>query len=199
MWAKAPESSVFVNCPFDKDYSELRDAIIFTCVQAGFVPWMAGSTGDVAVPRVERVLHAFGKCRYSIHDLSRYQGEGALNLARFNMPLELGMAMALRGLQPPVDAHDWLVMVPGGHVFQRFVSDLAGFDPATHDGSPERVAIAVLSWLMTRPTIDVAVGPDELIPNLGPYLAAKRSLDEEWNGSPPWGQVLDLAVEVARG
>jgi hypothetical protein len=196
-WAKARDLHVFVNCPFDEEYREQRDAIVFTCVQAGFVPWMAGSTGDVAVPRVERILSAFSQCRYSVHDLSRYQGEGDLNLARFNMPLELGMAMALRGLSPVADAHDWLVMVPEGHAYQRYVSDLAGFDPATHDGSPERVAVAVLSWLMTRPSIDIAVGPDSLIPKLRPFLEAKRSLDADWKGTPPWGRVLDLAVEVA--
>src|SRR4051812_38488290 len=113
-WAKEPTSHVFVNCPFDADYREQRDAIIFTCVHAGFVPWMADSTGDLAVPRVERILGALAECRYSIHDLSRYQGEGDLNLARFNMPLELGMAMQLRGLRPAGDAHDWLVLVPEG-------------------------------------------------------------------------------------
>jgi hypothetical protein len=158
---------------------------------------MAASTGDTAVPRVERILQAFRECRYSIHDLSRYQGEGAENLARFNMPLELGMAMALRGLEPDADSHDWLVMVPDGHLYERYISDLGGFDPAIHDGSPERIAIAVLSWLVTRPDAYVAIGPDELLPHLRPYLTAKRQLDDDWGGSPPWARVLELAVEVA--
>jgi len=41
------------------------------------------------------------------------------------MPLELGMAMALRGPQPGPDAHDWTVMVPEGHIYQKYISDLA--------------------------------------------------------------------------
>ncbi|MBJ7330972.1 MAG: hypothetical protein JHC95_13825 [Solirubrobacteraceae bacterium] len=196
-WALQAERNVFVNCPFDADYAEQREAIVFTCVHAGFVPWLAGSTGDVAVPRMSRILEAFSHCRYSIHDLSRFKGEGVENLARFNMPLELGMAMALRGSAAGDDAHDWLVLAPEGHLYAQFVSDLAGFDPSQHDGSPERVAIAVLAWLVTRPTIGVSVGPDALIPKLRPYLNARRSLDEEWGGTAPWPRVLDLAVSVA--
>jgi hypothetical protein len=197
-WAKDPTHNVFVNCPFDTEFNEQRDAIIFTCVQSGFVPWMAGSTGDIATPRMQRILSAFDKCRYSIHDLSRYQGEGELNLARFNMPLELGVAMGLRGLDPAEGAHDWLVLVREGHLYRRVVSDLAGFDPMTHDGSPAQAAVAVLSWLMTRPDVEDGIGPDEVLPKLVPFLDAKANLDKQWNGSPPWKHVLDLAVTVAR-
>lgn len=197
-WAKAPAHNVFVNCPFDSEFNELRDAILFTCVQSGFVPWMAGSTGDVARPRMERILTAFDACRYSIHDLTRYGGEGELNLARFNMPLELGIAMGLRGSQPTPDAHDWFVLVPAGHLYQRVVSDLAGFDPATHDGTPRAVAIAVLTWLTTRPEA-AGIGLDEVLPKLKPFLKAKSKLDKKWNGSPPWKHVLELAVQAARG
>lgn len=41
-------------------------------------------------------MKAIRGSKYSVHDLSRCRGEGDENLARFNMPLELGMAMAER-------------------------------------------------------------------------------------------------------
>ncbi len=198
-WAAEPELSVFVNCPFDDQFRASLDAIIFTTVHAGFFPWMAGSTGSVAVPRVQRILEGLSWCRYSIHDLTRYQGEGPDNVSRFNMPLELGMAMALRTPTPDFDAHDWMVMVPDGHVYQRYISDLAGFDPQAHDESPQKVALCVLSWLLTRPTVPVAVGPDDVIGKLPEYSARKRALDESWGAKTPWGRVIDLAIEVARG
>jgi hypothetical protein len=198
-WAGAPEFSVFVNRPFDEDYRASLDAIVFTSVHAGFFPWMAGSTGSVAVPRVQRILEGLRWCRYSIHDLTRYQGEGADNVSRFNMPLELGMAMALRGEDPAGDAHDWMVMVPEGHLYQRYISDLAGFDPSTHDGSRERVAVSVLAWLATRPTVQATVGPGDVIAKLPEYSARKRELDDRWNATTPWGQVIELALEIARG
>jgi hypothetical protein len=189
-----------VNCPFDDGYRESLDAIVFTSVHAGFFPWMAGSTGTVAIPRIKRILEGLRWCRYSIHDLSRYRGEGSENLGRFNMPLELGMAMALGEQDSDSDApaHDWMVMVPEGHIFQRYVSDLAGFDPAAHDGSQERVSVTVLSWLMTRPTVETALGPDDVLPKRPEYSARKRELDDRWNANAPWGHVIDLAVEIAQ-
>lgn len=197
-WARDPARTVFINCPFDDDYRTSLDAIVLTCVHAGFLPLLATSTGTVAVPRIERILEGLSWSRYSIHDLTRYRGEGSDNLSRFNMPLELGMAMALRGLEPRADAHDWLVLAPKGHKFQRYVSDLAGFDPASHDGSQRRVSLAVLSWLLTRPTVDVVVGPDDVLPKLAEYSNRKRELDDRWDGNPPWGYVVDLAVGVVR-
>lgn len=197
-WARDPDRTVFVNCPFDDDYRAALDAIIFTCVHAGFLPLLAASTGTVAVPRVERILEGLSWSRYSIHDLTRYQGEGSNNLSRFNMPLELGMAMAQRGPKPRADAHDWLVLTPLGHVYQQYISDLAGFDPATHDGSQRRVSLAVLSWLLTRPTADVVVGPDDVLPKLAKFSEQRRELDDRWDGSPPWAKVIELAIGVVR-
>jgi hypothetical protein len=190
---------VFVNCPFDDEFQDALDAIIFACVHAGFVPWMAGSSGDVAVPRVERIVGGIRACRYSIHDLTRYQGEGADNLSRFNMPLELGMAMAHRAVDDGDAKHDWMVMVPDGHAYKRYISDLAGFDPKTHDTSAERVAEAVLSWLATRPTASVTVSPDELVPKLPMYGKRRRELDAGWGtgANTPWKRILELALEVA--
>ncbi len=45
---------------------------------------------------MERVVEAMRASKYSIHDLSRCQGEGDANLARFKMSLEFGIAMAER-------------------------------------------------------------------------------------------------------
>lgn len=197
-WAREPHFSVFVNCPFDAKYRSSLDAIVFTSVHDGFFPWMAASTGTIAIPRIDRILEGLRWCDYSIHDLSRYTGDGPENLSRFNMPLELGMAMALRGQGARATAHDWMVMVPEGHIFQKYISDLAGFDPAAHDGSPERVSVAVLSWLMTRPTAEVSIGPSDVLPKLPEYSQRKQSLDDRWNDNTPWGHVIDLAVAVAR-
>jgi hypothetical protein len=142
-WAAEPEFSVFINCPFDEAFRGSLDAIVFTCVHAGFFPWMAGSTGSVAVPRLRRILDGLMACRYSIHDLTRFQGEGPDNVSRFNMPLELGMAMALRKTQTGAELHDWMVMVPDGHVYQQYISDLAGFDAKAPWGRVIDLAIEV--------------------------------------------------------
>ena len=66
------------------------------------------------------------------------------------MPLELGMAAAFRfereGSGRP---HRWLALVPDGFAYQRFISDLAGFDPARHDSSVPSIIREVSAWLKT--------------------------------------------------
>jgi hypothetical protein len=189
--------SVFINCPFDDDYSVLFDAIVFASVCCGFLPRSALESGTVSEPRLTRVMHALSSCRYSIHDLSRCTGEGSDNFARFNMPLELGMAMALRFMDP-VSEHDWLVLVPQGHAYHRFISDLAAYDPLTHDGSISSVVVAVMSWLATRKDAIPPVTPREVLDLLPSFQSRRRELDAAWGGYPPWADVVMAAIELAR-
>lgn len=88
------ELSVFVNCPYDDDFRPLFDAVIFSTLCCGFIPRCAVETGSTSLSRMDRIFDAMRSSKYSIHDLSRCRREGEANLARFNMPLELGMAMA---------------------------------------------------------------------------------------------------------
>jgi hypothetical protein len=135
--------------------------------------------------------------RYSIHDLSRCTGEGDENFVRFNMPLELGIAMARR-FAGPAPEHDWLVLVPKGHAYLRFISDLAAYDPATHDGSVESVTVAVIAWLATREEAVPPITPKNVLAALPKFQAKKRHLEAEWHQYPPWPDVVLAAIEVAR-
>jgi hypothetical protein len=103
--ALEPTKSVFINCPFDSEYAPLFDAIVFTAVCCGFMPRSALDSGTVSEPRVARIVRALVGSKYSIHDLWRCTGEGTENIARFNMPLELGMGMARRFIDPASE-HD---------------------------------------------------------------------------------------------
>jgi len=158
----AYEKSVFINCPFDPDFRDLLLAIVFSVAAHGFVPRSARETEGTAEPRISRILQTLAGSKYSIHDLSRFSGEGADNLSRFNMPLELGMAAALRfermGTTRP---HNWLVLVPDGYLHQRFISDLAGFDPGKHTHSPSSVIREISAWLRLQPDV-IAPAPSAL-------------------------------------
>jgi hypothetical protein len=195
--ALLPEKSVFINCPFDREYAPLFDAIVFATVCCGFIPRSALESGDVAEPRLARITRAIFNSRYSIHELSRCSGEGDENLARFNMPLELGMAMAKRFIGG-VEDHDWLVLVPEGHAYGRFISDLAGFDPPKHDGSVEKVTSAVMAWLATRKDAIPPVTPKLVLSKLPEFRKKKASLNDAWGGYPPWADVILLAIETAK-
>ena len=103
-----PATSVFLNCPYDPEYQALFDAAVLSVACCGFTPRSALETGTFAESRMARIVRAIFESKYSIHDLSRCQGEGDANLARFNMPLELGIAMARRYLAKHAgDRHDY--------------------------------------------------------------------------------------------
>ena len=192
-----PSKCVFINCPFDEEYRLAFDAITFASVCCGFLPRCAMESGDVSEPRMARITRAIFTSRYSIHDLSRCAGQGDPNLARFNMPLELGIAMAKRYLDPAAE-HDWLVLVPAGHAYNRFISDLGAFDPATHDGSVERIVAVVMAWLLTRKDAIADVTPQLVLSRLPEFLSRKKILDDAWGGHPPWADTVLIAIEISR-
>ena len=193
-----PENSVFINCPFDAQYADLFDAIIFATVCCGFVPRSALESGTVAEPRITRILDALCSSKYSIHDLSRCSGEGDEGLARFNMPLELGMAMARRHLTRAKvkQQHDWLVLVPSGHGHLRFISDLGAFDPKTHDGSVDGVLQPVMVWLASRPGAIRTPTFQEVRAILPSFQTKRRQLAANWGGDVPWHLVLAAATDA---
>ena len=113
------------------------------------------------------------------------------------MPLELGIAMARR-FSGSLPEHDWLVLVPKDHAYLRFISDLAAYDPATHDGTVESVAVAVIAWLATREEAVPPITPMKVLDALPNFQKRKRSLARMWHQEPPWPDVVLAAIEVAR-
>lgn len=194
-----PTQSVFINCPFDKDFQPTFDALVFSTVCCGFMPRSALETGSVAETRMERIVRAIFSSKYSIHDLSRCKGEGSEQLARFNMPLELGIAMARRFTVTKKNLkHDWLLMVPEGHQYLKFVSDLAGFDPLQYDGTFETAIPKVMVWLATRPDAVRTPTPKAVLDALPEFLTEKSRLSNEWHGDIPWADLVLAALEIAQ-
>jgi hypothetical protein len=196
----APASRcVFLNCPYDAGFQERFDALVFCVVCCGFLPRSALETGTVAEPRMARITRALFESKYSIHDLTRCTGQGDANLARFNMPLELGIAMARRYLEKRADRrHDWLVLVPAGHPYQAFVSDLAGFDPTVYDGSVQGIVAAVLGWLVTRKDAGRTLEPPRVLAAFSQFQDEVERLRKSWGPAPPWADTVLAAQKLAR-
>lgn len=113
------------------------------------------------------------------------------------MPLELGMAMARRFIAP--EDHDWLVLVPKGHAYLQFISDLAAYDLAGYEsGSLNGVVKAVVAWLTTRREGNYSITPREVLSKLPSFQAVRRELDAAWRGSAPWRNVVIAATEIAK-
>jgi hypothetical protein len=191
------EHSVFVNCPYDQEFRPLFDAIVFSAICCGFIPRCAIESGSASLSRMDRIVHAIRASKYSIHDLSRCRGEGETNFARFNMPLELGMAMAERfGDHQGTDGHDWLLLVPKGHTYTRFASDLAGYDPSEYDGSVQTIVPVVMAWLATRQDAVRCPAPQAVLGMLPSFVAARAELSLAWCGCEPWADLLMTAMQI---
>ena len=146
---------------------------------------------------MERITRAIFSSKYSIHDLSRCKGEGDEHLARFNMPLELGIAMARRHTQGrKAEKHDWLVLVPEGYDYVKFVSNLAGFDLYRYDRTVETLIPKIMEWLATRPDAVSTRTPQEVLEALPRFTAEIDKLEHQWHGAVPWTEIVLAALRV---
>jgi hypothetical protein len=82
--------SVFLNVPFDESYEPLFVALISALVALGRIPRCVLELPEMGSGRLARILQLIRSCSISIHDLSRVGLP-----VRFNMPFELGIAVAL--------------------------------------------------------------------------------------------------------
>jgi hypothetical protein len=195
---KAEGPGVFINCPFDSAFEPILDAIFFTIVASGFRPRSALEGGRQGVLRLVRILDALNDSLYSVHDLSRSVGEGDGNLARFNMPLELGMAIQLwRSHDDAQKAapHDFFIMTGVHANYDKFASDLKGYDIESHDESPERAVELLVEWLQTKPGAASHATKPHILRALPLYVAAKKKrIDEVGSG---WAGLIAVAASVA--
>ncbi len=152
------------------------------------------------MPRIARIGDALRGSSYSIHDLTRAYGDPSTSLARFNMPFEFGMAFFFTQIAEDLSAqHDWLALLPEAHPHGEFISDLAGYDLETHNGTPERVIPPVLAWLATRPgepPLPPYVTPARiasLVPEFELLLDAER---KKWGGKLPWPNLVETARDL---
>jgi hypothetical protein len=129
--------AVFLNIPYDEEFSNLYLAYIVGLYQLQLVPRLASEIAG-GTRRLDRILGLIRSCRYSIHDLSRVEVSVSTGATpRFNMPLELGMTITWSALYPT--RHTWFVWESEPYRLQRSTSDLNGTDPNIHRGTPEGV------------------------------------------------------------
>ena len=141
MRAKPPErsrKSVFLNIPYDDKFRRLYLAYIVGLINLGLDPH-----ATIEIPggknRLDKILSLVGSCRYSIHDLSRVELDRNPPFAtpRFNMPFELGLAVASAKLAAA--PHDWFVFETQHRRVSKSLSDLSGTDANVHHGTVEGV------------------------------------------------------------
>ncbi|WP_134091910.1 hypothetical protein [Olivibacter sp. XZL3] len=146
-------NNVFINCPFDPAYHQMFEAIVFAIHDCGFIPRCAREEEDGGDLRFNKLIRIIDDCRYGIHDISKADLDANTQLARFNMPLELGLFIGAQRYAANTHHNKEkkvLVMDAEAYRYQQFISDLAGTDISSHQNSPNIAITKVRDFLFNN-------------------------------------------------
>ena len=158
--------SVFLNIPYDSQFEDLYLAYIVGLTQLGL-----RINATLAVPnqgRLDRIMELIEESDFSIHDLSRI--EASSGIPRFNMPLELGLALSRS--RATHGRHQVFVFEKRRYRILRSTSDINGIDPQIHHGRPRGVMVGLRNIFRQ---LDRTTSVPEMLTS---YRAVKRRLPE---------------------
>ena len=67
------KTNVFINCPFDREYQPILNAIVFAVIHCGYTVRCALETEDTGPTRIEKIYRLIESSRFGIHDISRIE------------------------------------------------------------------------------------------------------------------------------
>jgi hypothetical protein len=145
------EDSVFVNCPFDRDYSQIFEAIVFGITHCGFYVRCALEEPGSSENRLSKIISIILDCKYSIHDISRVKVDADTHLPRFNMPLELGIFLGAKSFgNRHQKAKKCLILDAEPFRYRQSISDIAGLDIDYHHNNKRKAITCVRNWLASN-------------------------------------------------
>ena len=139
--------NIFINCPFDEEYEPILKAMIFCIVYLEYKPLLS-ETRNSAESRISGILDLVENAKYSIHDLSRMESTRKNELARFNMPFELGIDIGCKrfGNQSQKEKNI-LILDKIKYRYQNAISYISGSDISIHNEEPEKAIQQVRNWI----------------------------------------------------
>lgn len=141
---------VFINCPFDREYSNLFRAAIFTILDSGFLPRCSLEIENGTDYRLASILSLISECKYGVHDLSRVELDPISNLPRFNMPFELGLFYSAKHFGGDNNKRkQCLILENIKYSTQQYLSDISGIDVNSHTNSEDALIRELRNWLVT--------------------------------------------------
>lgn len=142
---------IFLNCPFDATYKPIFNAVLFTIATLGFRARCALEIDDGGDTRLDKITRIIGECKYGIHDISATELNPAINLPRFNMPLELGLFLGCKRYGSPTQRKkSVLILDREPYRYRDFLSDIAGQDIHAHGADPNHAITEVRNWLASK-------------------------------------------------
>ena len=144
------QNNVFINCPFDKDYAPILQAILFCIIYLGFNPRLATERNNSGENRIDKIVELIAESRLSIHDLSRCQAQYKGEHFRLNMPLELGIDYGCKSFCEGMQEKSFLILEEQKYRYQASISDLSGCDIQAHNGDHQIAVRKVRNWLTSE-------------------------------------------------
>lgn len=97
---------------------------------------------------MDKLFSIIRECRYGVHDICRTDLDPVNDLPRFNMPFELGIFFGARTYgDKNQKLKRVLIFDIEQYRYQRFISDLAGYDIHAHGGDPTLAVRTLRDWL----------------------------------------------------
>lgn len=143
--------NVFINCPFDKEYDPILQAILFTVLRLGMIPRLASESLDSAETRLTKICKLISESKYSIHDLSRCVAQKEGEHFRMNMPFELGIDYGYRQFgTEEAKQKRFLILEEQKYRYQAALSDISGCDIGIHGSIQDSAIRVVRNWLVAE-------------------------------------------------
>jgi hypothetical protein len=191
-----PSPVGFINVPYARHYERVYLAFIAGVAGFGMVPAAAVKDSSSQF-QLDRIFNLVVSSDYSFHDLSHMTLDNtAPRTPHFNMPFELGLAVATARLKNP--NHKWFVFDTQPRRVAKALSDLGGVNVRVHDRSPESILRCLMNALDregSKPSLSdlkavfVAVEKGA--------RAIKRDFSKDLFDTRPFGELSYIAVQEA--
>lgn len=156
------ETNVFINCPFDKEYSPLLRALTFSLLYLEFEPKLSQTLSSSTI-RINQIKQLIKNSKFGIHDLSRSKPMKKNELPRFNMPYELGLDIGCIEYGGVKFANKRaLILETEKYHYQKVLSDISGQDIENHNNDPLTLIKKVRNWFSAINKITVLPGQSEI-------------------------------------
>jgi hypothetical protein len=166
-------NNVFINCPFDDQYKDLFDSILFVIYFCECKPRCALELDDGLTNRLEKICNIIKECDLGIHDISRTE-LNANSLPRFNMPFEFGIFFGAKKFGGKNQkAKICLIFDKDKYRYQQFISDISGQDIKSHTNDYKEIITKTRNWINTLGLSKNLPGSDAIISNYEDYIQAR--------------------------
>ena len=140
------DTNVFINCPFDPQYRELLEKLIFILSFYEFEVLMSVNKSS-ADDRLLEITNLIRDSKFSFHDLSRHISSKKGEIARFNMPFEFGIDFGCHQFDKQRKDKVIALIDSSPHSYDVHISDMSGRDILYHYNNAEYLFEIIPTWL----------------------------------------------------